>query len=71
MKKQLLLILLSILFSINLNAQSIGNSYPATDNLGRKLPTHAEVGDIKSDKIVAMFYWTWHSGHSQNYKLMI
>jgi len=69
MKKKLLTLLLPILlFSGNLKSQSSGNPYPATDNLGRKLPTHTEVGDIKSDKIVALFYWTWHSGHSTHNK---
>lgn len=36
-------------------------SLPATDALGRKLPTHQEVGDLKKDKMIGMFYWTWHS----------
>jgi hypothetical protein len=49
-------------------AQSPGVNYPATDALGRALPTHAEVGDLRPEKKVAMFYWTWHAGHSQNSK---
>ncbi|WP_234998082.1 hypothetical protein [Parabacteroides sp. Marseille-P3160] len=39
-----------------------GNGLPATDALGRKLAGHEEVGDIKKDKFVAIFYWTWHQG---------
>jgi hypothetical protein len=32
-----------------------------TDGLGRVSLTNAEVGDLKEDKTVAMFFWTWHS----------
>ena len=31
-----------------------------TDGLGRVSLTNAEVGDLKEDKTLAMFYWTWH-----------
>ena len=31
-----------------------------TDGLGRVSLTHADVGDLKDDKTLAMFYWTWH-----------
>lgn len=48
--------------------QSLGVNHPATDALGRSLPTYEEVGDIRPGKKVAMFYWTWHSGHSRNSK---
>lgn len=33
---------------------------PATDALGRKLPTYNEVGNLKEGKMIGMFYWTWH-----------
>ena len=37
-----------------------------TDGLGRTSLTHAEVGDPKDNKTLAMFYWTWHvSGNSR------
>lgn len=49
-------------------AQSPGVPHPATDSLGRLLPTHAEVGDVRPGKTVAMFYWTWHVQHSQHNK---
>jgi hypothetical protein len=49
-------------------AQSPGVNHPATDALGRVLPTYEEVGDVRPGKTVAMFYWTWHAGHSQNSK---
>lgn len=39
-----------------------------TDGLGRVSLTNAEVGDLKEDKTLAMFYWTWHidgfAGHA-------
>ncbi len=31
-----------------------------TDGLGRVSLTNAEVGDLKEDKTLAMFYWSWH-----------
>ena len=36
------------------------DTWVATDALGRRLPTHQEVGPRKPGKYVAMFYWTWH-----------
>ena len=50
--------------SVAVSAQSPGVSLPATDVLGRSLPTYEEVGDIRPGKTVAMFFWTWHSGQS-------
>jgi len=50
------------------HAQGTGVAFPATDNLGRVLPTHEEVGDLRPGKTVAMFYWTWHVGHSTHNK---
>ena len=43
------------------------STWVATDGLGRVLSTNSEVGKTKMDKIVAMFYWTWHGdfGNSQ------
>ena len=58
-----------ILFVTNLNAQNTVSytlSLPATDALGRKLPTHEEVGDLKMDKFVGLFYWTWHTRQAAN-----
>ena len=39
-------------------------SLPATDGLGRKLPMATEVGDVRSDRFVGLFYWTWHTNFS-------
>lgn len=43
------------------------DTWAATDGLGRTLPVNAETGDLKKDKYVGMFYWTWHVMHAQNY----
>jgi hypothetical protein len=40
----------------------ISDTWVATDALGRKLPDHAEVGDPRPNRTVALFYWTWHVG---------
>ncbi|MBR5601668.1 MAG: hypothetical protein IKW24_03485 [Clostridia bacterium] len=37
-----------------------------TDGLGRVSLTNAEVGDLKEDKTLAIFYWTWHVDLSFN-----
>ncbi len=55
--------LFSLYQSTFINAQSNGTNLPAIDQLGRKLPTHDQVGDIDPNKKVAIFYWTWHEGH--------
>ncbi len=49
-------------------AQSVGVNHPATDDLGRGLPAYEDVGDVRTNKVVAMFYWTWHAGHSTRNK---
>lgn len=64
MKK--IFVLLSMFLSLESMAQSPGNNVTATDALGRKLPTHKEVGDLKTDKFVGLFYWTWHTKQSIN-----
>ncbi len=40
--------------------QSMSDAWVATDALGRKLPIHADVGNPRPNRYVAMFYWTWH-----------
>jgi hypothetical protein len=67
MKKLVLWAALPILLG-DAGAQSPGVNHPATDAQGRALPTYEEVGDLRPAKKVAMFYWTWHVGHSQNSK---
>jgi hypothetical protein len=38
----------------------VSDGWVATDALGRKLPEHAQVGDPRPNRTVALFYWTWH-----------
>lgn len=42
------------------------SNLPATDALGRSLPGYEEVGELKEDKFVGIFYWTWHTQQSNN-----
>ncbi len=49
-----------------LAAVSAENSLPATDSLGRRLPGHEEVGPVKKDRFVAMFYFLWQYQHSKS-----
>ncbi|MGM9624232.1 MAG: hypothetical protein ACI3XM_00865 [Eubacteriales bacterium] len=44
------------------NAQP--STWDAVDALGRVLPTNEETGDIRKDRFVGLFYWTWHAAHS-------
>jgi hypothetical protein len=37
----------------------------ATDRLGRTLTPAEQVGPLRTDRIVAMFYWTWHIGSNR------
>lgn len=63
-------LIVCFLMTAGLSAQSNLVNYstglPATDALGRKLPTEKEVGASKKDKYVGIFYWTWHTQQSQN-----
>ena len=59
MKYSVFLFLLIV--SDGLAAQSPGSNTVATDAVGRKLPAYEEAGDIKKDKFVGLFYWTWHT----------
>lgn len=61
-----ILIVTFLFFSIitPLTAQSAGNygnGLPATDALGRALPMYQDVGNVRSNKLVGLFYWTWHT----------
>ncbi|MDP4201076.1 MAG: T9SS type A sorting domain-containing protein [Bacteroidota bacterium] len=44
-----------------LSAVNYGNGLPATDALGRALPMHQDVGNVRLHKQVGIFYWTWHT----------
>lgn len=47
-------------------AQNHGNSLPATDALGRKLPGIEQTGEARQ-KYVGLFYWTWHTDNVQKH----
>jgi hypothetical protein len=38
-----------------------GNPWPATDALGRTVPTQPEAGRTRSDRFVGIFYFLWHN----------
>lgn len=44
-------------------AQDYSGNLVATDDLGRVLPEYQDVGPQR-DKLVGLFYWTWHTKHS-------
>ncbi|MDO4586473.1 MAG: hypothetical protein Q4C95_04160 [Planctomycetia bacterium] len=39
--------------------------WTATDQLGRTLPDHSTVGDVRNDKYIAMFYFLWLGRHGE------
>ncbi|MBP3918513.1 MAG: hypothetical protein J6I50_05020 [Clostridia bacterium] len=40
------------------------SSWDAVDALGRVLPTNEETGNLRDDRYVGLFYWTWHASHA-------
>ncbi len=42
------------------------SQWVAEDGLDRVLSTNTQTGDKREDKIVAMFYWTWHGTFANN-----
>ena len=40
-----------------------GSDWPATDGLGRTLPTYKDVGPLRPGKFVGMFYFLWLGQH--------
>lgn len=51
------------------------DTWVATDALGRALPGTEDAGPVKPDKLVGIFYWTWHvprgrGGPNDNTKLI-
>ena len=47
---------------------NVRNAYPDTwtaiDGLGRVLPLNGETGDVRQDKYVCLFYWSWHNDNA-------
>lgn len=44
----------------------MADTWVATDGLGRKLPTAAEVGPLRTNRQVAIFYFLWHANYFPN-----
>lgn len=46
----------------------MSDTWVATDALGRTMPSHEEVGDVKNDqrRVVGIFYITWHTQGLKN-----
>ena len=44
---------------------TFADTWVATDALGRRVPTGREVGPLRSDRTVGMFYFLWHGAHIQ------
>lgn len=44
------------------------STWVATDGLGRKVVTNKEVGDLKKDKFVGVFFSPWHGSFATNQK---
>ncbi len=67
MIKRIIAILLFITLSSSLilsfataEKEILPSTWAAVDGLGRTLSLNDSVGNKREDKIVAMFYWTWH-----------
>lgn len=41
------------------------DTWVATDGLNRNIDTNDTTGEVRKDRFVGMFYWTWHSGHAK------
>ncbi len=70
MKTRLLVITILIAFSVfgySQNWEVNSDHWVATDALGRKLADASEMGPVKEDKIVGMFYWSWHTDGNANW----
>ena len=42
------------------------DTWDACDGLGRILPGHEQTGDVRKNKYVGIFYWTWHCAHAKS-----
>jgi len=48
------------------NAAVMPDTWDAVDGLGRVLPSHKDTGDVRKEKFVGIFYWTWHCAHAKS-----
>ena len=42
------------------------DTWTAIDGLGRVLPGNGQTGDVRQDKYVGLFYWSWHTDRDAN-----
>jgi len=49
--------------NLTIDNQDYIDNWVATDALGRTLPTYAEAGAKKTNKVVGVFYYTWLGAH--------
>ncbi len=47
-------------------ADTLPDTWEATDMLGRKIPSVEDVGAKRNDKKVGLFYWTWREKHARS-----
>jgi hypothetical protein len=67
--KVLLFIILFFLADSGISQNSAGfpisnSNWVATDALGRRLPDFKQIGPVKNEKWVGLFYYIWHGSHS-------
>lgn len=67
--------IITTLFSLPLHAQEsspqlvskqLADTWSATDDLERSLPVHEETGNLKANKYVGIFYFTWLGAHGHD-----
>ncbi|MDP4185857.1 MAG: hypothetical protein Q8862_11935 [Bacteroidota bacterium] len=62
--KMILVLAVVMICAASSEAQPVlSDQWAATDALGRKVRDYKSAGEMKKDKFVAMFYWTWHQGN--------
>lgn len=44
---------------------AMADTFTATDALGRTLPGYGETGDVRANRFVGLFYWTWHTAQAR------
>lgn len=65
-----ILVVICLAFSKDANCQiefNNSDNLTATDALGRKLPGYNQVGELRKDKFVGMFYFLWQTRNADNH----
>jgi hypothetical protein len=50
--------------SLNQVWDTYSDCWTATDSIGRPVADHAITGDVRPEKVVALFYYIWHGQHT-------